>query len=64
MKDENPFQCKTCDKCFKDSSNLKIHERIHTGEKPFHCKGCPKSFSYSSNLKRYEAIHSEEKPFK
>ena len=29
-------QCQTCEKRFRKPSELKKHERIHTGEVPFH----------------------------
>ena len=32
---KRPNQCTFCQKSFKNSSNLKNHERIHTGEAPF-----------------------------
>ena len=57
------FQCKFCQKCFKCSSKLKIHERIHTGEVPFGCKICNKRFKHSSALKRHERIHTGEVPY-
>ena len=27
-----PLNCKQCGKCFSEAGNLRIHERIHTGE--------------------------------
>ena len=58
---EKTFQCKTCEKCFKERNNLKRHERIHTGKTPFQCTICNKCFAHLSKLKDHESNHSEEK---
>jgi len=34
---EKLFQYGHCGKCFSSKSNLKLPERMHSGEKPFEC---------------------------
>jgi len=49
--------CKYCGKVFKNTSNLKVHIRSHTGEKPYKCDTCPYSCAQSSKLTRHMRIH-------
>ena len=46
---EYPCECSICGKRFKDSSAVRLHERIHSTERPFSCP-CGKSFKTKENL--------------
>ena len=49
---EKPYECRTCNRLFSDSSNFRRHTISHTGEKPFPCPvlGCGKAYSRNRTL--------------
>ena len=51
--------CKFCGKVFKNTSNLTVHIRSHTGEKPYRCDKCDYSCAQSSKLTRHMKIHTK-----
>ncbi|XP_073694439.1 uncharacterized protein [Garra rufa] len=45
------------------TTNLEVHQKIHTTENPFTCKQCGKSFTLKGSLKTHMRIHTGEKPY-
>lgn len=61
----NSIKCNVCGRIFKQLSNLRRHQRLHSDDAiPYQCDLCGKSFSQAGALKVHKRIHSGEKPYK
>ncbi|XP_033986182.1 zinc finger protein 239-like isoform X1 [Trematomus bernacchii] len=58
-----PYACTFCTRRYAHQCQLRIHERVHTGDKPFRCVQCGKSFGQVCSLKRHQMVHTGERPF-
>lgn len=59
------IECKQCGRIFKQRSNLRRHQQLHTvNAMPHKCDLCEKSFSQLSTMKVHRRVHTEEKPYK
>ncbi|KAM7418300.1 hypothetical protein PAMA_015761 [Pampus argenteus] len=58
-----PYACTYCSRRYAHQCQLRIHERVHTGEKPYQCVQCGKSFGQFCSLKRHQMVHTGERPF-
>lgn len=52
-KNSRKYACEQCDKMFPGPSDLKAHQRTHTGERPYVCETCGKGFSQPGNLTKH-----------
>ncbi|KHJ48224.1 zinc finger, C2H2 type [Trichuris suis] len=57
------YPCSFCHKMFRHRRDLRIHERVHTGERPYVCGYCDKGFTQSQALTIHIRTHTGEKPY-
>ena len=57
-----PFNCKICQKGFKNKTDLQRHESTHKSNKQHVCDLCNSSFSRRDHLKRHKKRHFDGDP--
>ena len=57
-----PFNCKICQKGFKNKTDLERHESTHKSIKQHVCEVCNSSFARRDHLKRHKRRHSDGNP--
>ncbi|XP_063861886.1 zinc finger protein Xfin-like isoform X2 [Scylla paramamosain] len=57
------YECSVCRKMMTQSSTLKAHKRIHTGERPYQCPICSKTFTFYQCLWNHSWSHKTRESF-
>ncbi|KAG8431024.1 hypothetical protein GDO86_019549 [Hymenochirus boettgeri] len=60
LRKRKQYFCHDCEKCFKHSSALEAHRRVHSGDKPHKCDICAENFSFKSELIVHRRKHSRD----
>ncbi|XP_022692111.1 zinc finger protein OZF-like isoform X1 [Varroa jacobsoni] len=60
---DRPLECEICGAKMRDTFQLQVHSRIHTGVRPFACEHCDRFFGSTNTLQKHRRTHTLEKPF-
>lgn len=63
-KAEKTHKCSYCSYSTFNSTHLRMHLAVHTGEKPYECYECGKTFRLKHHLEYHLNTHPGEKPFR
>lgn len=58
------FECVICNKRFKATENLRLHQMTHTGENRYKCRLCPEQFKDKEKFKKHKMDEHNIQPDK
>lgn len=49
--------CRTCNRYYSRRDNLRVHQRVHSGEMPYKCQYCNQTFRWMAGHRIHESNH-------
>lgn len=53
-------RCEVCNQYYSRRDNLRVHQRVHSGEMPYECRYCGQRFRWMGALRSHEANHARD----
>lgn len=54
------YPCEICGQYYSRRDNLRVHQRLHSGEMPYECQYCRQRFRWLGALRNHESNHRRE----
>lgn len=53
-------RCDICNQYYSRRDNLRVHQRVHSGEMPYECRYCGQRFRWMGALRSHESNHARD----
>lgn len=60
---QSKLPCEICGELYSRIDNLRVHQRMHSGDMPYRCKYCNQPFRWSGACRTHERSHQENPKF-